>query len=342
MIVDINTEHIIAYLEGRLSKEEKKAFENLLQSSSDFRKEVDDLRFIWETTAELKLHKQINTQQNWKKISKLIAIDKYKKKILYFIRTSAAVLLIPVLIATYSLFNTLKEWNNIPVEQVEQTTAYGLVSQITLPDGSEVWLNSGSSISYPKRFSNKRRNVQLTGEAYFKVASDKSNRFNVLTTNGLQVSAYGTEFNVKAYEDEDKIEATLAKGHIEVSEIGQPTSRTLRPGEQVVYYKNTSRMDVDKVNLSVETSWKDGKMVFRRANMNEIVQRLARHFNVDIKLEGEELYDYKYSATFTTETLNEILLLLEKTAPIRCIVIEPEQTADFTYSRRVVIIKTRK
>lgn len=340
--MDIHTEHIIAYLEGKLSIEERIAFDQQMQSSPDFKKEVDDIRFIWETTAELKLHKQINTQQNWKKISKQIATDKYKKKILSFIRTAAAVLLIPVLFATYTLFNTVREWNNIPVEQVELNTAYGLISKITLPDGSEVWLNSGSSISYPKRFTKNKRSVQLAGEAYFKVTSDKSNRFDVTTANGLQISAYGTEFNVKAYEDEDKIEATLAKGHIEVSEIGQPVSRTLRPGEQVTYYKNTSKMEVDKVNLAVETSWKDGKMIFRRANMNEVVQRLARHFNVDIKLEGEELYDYKYSATFTTETLHEVLLLLEKTAPIKCTVIEPEQTSDFTYSRRIVIIKTVK
>lgn len=340
--MDIHTEHIIAYLEGKLSIEERIAFDQQMQSSPDFKKEVDDIRFIWETTAELKLHKQINTQQNWKKISKQIATDKYKKKILSFIRTAAAVLLIPVLFAMYTLFNTVREWNNIPVEQVELNTAYGLISKITLPDGSEVWLNSGSSISYPKRFTKNKRSVQLAGEAYFKVTSDKSNRFDVTTANGLQVSAFGTEFNVKAYEDEDKIEATLAKGHIEVSEIGQPVSRTLRPGEQVTYYKNTSKMEVDKVNLAVETSWKDGKMIFRRANMNEVVQRLARHFNVDIKLEGEELYDYKYSATFTTETLHEVLLLLEKTAPIKCTVIEPEQTSDFTYSRRIVIIKTVK
>lgn len=338
--MNFTTQHIIAYLEGRLSTEEKTAFEHLLHSSPDFKKEVDDIRFIWETTAELKLHKQINTQQNWKKVSKQITADKYKKKIFSFIRSSAAVLLIPVLIATYTLLNTVKDWNNIPIEQVEQTTAYGLVSKVTLPDGSEVWLNSGSSISYPKRFTKNKRNVQLTGEAYFKVTSDKSNRFDVVAANGLQVSAYGTEFNVKAYEDEDMIEATLAQGHIEVSEIGQSNSRILRPGEQVIFYKNTSRMKIDKVNLAEETSWKDGKMVFRRANMNEITKRLARHFNVDIKLEGDELYDYKYSATFTTETLNEILLLLEKTAPIKCTVIEPKQSDDYTYSKRTVIIKT--
>lgn len=340
--MNIDTNHIIAYLEGRLSNEEREAFKKYIQTSPELKKKVDEVRFVWEISAELKLHQHIDTKRNWKTLSKRITLDKYGKKFGVLIRTAAAVLLIPVLIATYSFFKTIKEWNNIPVEQVELTSAYGLVSKIVLPDSSEVWLNSGSSISYPKRFVNDKRKVQLCGEAYFKVKSDKSNRFDVTTSNGLQISAYGTEFNVNAYEDENRIETTLAKGHIEVSEIGQTVSKRLRPGEQAIYYKNSNRMDIEKVNLAVETSWKDGKMIFRRADMHEITQRLARHFNVDIKLKGEELYDYEYSATFTTETLNDILQLLEKTAPIKCTIIEPEQTPDLSYSRRTVIIQRIK
>ena len=340
--MDIETNHIIAYLEGRLSNEEREAFEKYIQTSPKLKKEVDEVRFVWEISAELKSHRHINIKQNWKTLSRRITLDKYGRQFGVFIRTAAAVLLIPVLIATYSFFKTIKKWNNIPAEHIELTSAYGLVSKIVLPDSSEVWLNSGSSISYPKRFVNNKRKVQLSGEAYFKVKSDKSNRFDVTTVDGLQISAYGTEFNVNAYEDENRIEATLAKGHIEVSETGQTTSKTLRPGEQVIYHKNSNRMDIEKVNLAVETSWKDGKMIFRRADMHEITQRLARHFNVDIKLEGEELYDYEYSATFTTETLNDILQLLEKTAPIKCTIIEPKQTEDLSYSRRTVIIRRIK
>ena len=309
--MDIHTEHIIAYLEGRLSKEEKEAFDQHLQSSSNFKKEVDDIRFIWETTAELKLHKQINTQQNWKKISKQIAADKYKKKALSFIRTVAAVLLIPVLIATYTLYDTLKEWNNIPVEQVELSTTYGLISKVTLPDGSEVWLNSGSSISYPKRFTKNKRSVQLTGEAYFKVTSDKSNRFDVVTSNGLQVSAYGTEFNVKAYEEENSIEVTLTEGKVGVRLENQMNVLQLTPGQQISYDKVNKRISKRDVNLNYYTSWREGKYYFNSMTFENIARQLERSFNVDIHIASDELKNIIITGDFIRgENLEQIMRVM--------------------------------
>lgn len=340
--MEINTEYIIAYLDNNLSSEEKEAFEKSLLSSPQLKKEVDDLRFILQKTADLNIQKQIDPTVHWKRLSKQITRDNYMNKIWQLIRTSAAILLIPVLIASYFLFNTLNEWNNKPIELIEVTSAYGLVSKIKLSDGSEIWLNSGSHLSYPKEFNGNERNVTLSGEAYFKVSSDKTNRFNVTIPGNLIVSAYGTEFNINAYEDDLKIETTLAKGHIDVSQIDQPSFRTLHPGQQAIFDKESNNMEVARANLMATTAWKEGKMVFRRANMNEIIRRLSRHFNVDIKLEGKELYNYEYSATFTTETLSDILQLLEKTAPIKCRIIEPKQADDYTYTRRTVIIRSLK
>lgn len=338
--MEIDTIYIIDYLEKRLSEKEQKGFEEQIACSPELRKEVEQVRFILKTTDDLKFQKQIDARQNWKKLARQISFDKYRRRLGNWVRTAAAVLLIPALIASFTLFKTLKDWNNLPVEQVELTSAYGLVSKVTLSDGTEIWLNSGSRITYPKRFTQGERVVTLSGEAYFKVRANKSRRFDVLTSNGLKVSAYGTEFNVNAYEEDTHIETTLAKGNVEVSLIGQPSTRTLRPGQQVIFNKENNNMEVEKVNLMVETSWKDGKMVFRRAGMNEIIRRLSRRYNVDIRLEGKELYDYKYSATFTHETLDEILQLLEKTAPIKCRIIEPRQSKDYTYSKRTVIIRT--
>lgn len=340
--MEINTEHIIAYLENRLSSKEKEAFEHLIQTSPELKKEVDDLRFILQKTADLNLQKQIDPAIHWKKIARRLSLENYKNNTWKVLRTCAAILLIPALITSYILYSTLNEWNNRPIEQLEVTSAYGLVSKVTLSDGSEVWLNSGSRLSFPKRFTGKERNVSLSGEAYFKVSADKENRFNVVLPGKLVISAYGTEFNINAYEEDEKIETTLAKGHIDVSEINQPSFRALHPGQQVTFNKQTNQIDVSQANLLVTTSWKDGKMVFRRASMKEIIRRLSRHFNVDIKLEGKEIYDYEYSATFTTESLSNILQLLEKTAPIKCRIIEPEQGDDYSYSRRTVIIRSLK
>lgn len=337
--MDTNNTHIILYLENKLSKDELLAFADQLSADADLRKEVEDMRFLWEMSGRLKLQKQIDTDGNWKTLSRRITWEEYRKKIGRFTRTAAAILLLPVLIAALSLYHSLKERDNQPIRQVELTTAYGLISKVTLPDGSEVWLNSGSHLSYPQRFTGNTRTVRLTGEAYFKVTSDPNNRFDVVAPGGLLVSAYGTEFNVNAYTDDKWIEATLAKGNIEVSQTEQPSARTILPGQQVLFDKESNQMTVSDVNLSVKTAWKEGKMIFRRAKMDEVTQRLSRHFNVEIQLEGKELYDYEYSATFTTETLNEILLLLEKTAPIKCQIIEPEQDSEFTFSKRLVIIR---
>ncbi len=339
--MEINTEHIIAYFEDRLSSEDNKEFEAKLKSSSDLQKEVDNLRFIFETTREINIRKDINTSKNWRKLSWRIRLHKGRKKIGYFIRTSAAILLIPALFASYFLYDRLEKWNTQYVEQIELTTAYGLVSKVTLPDSSEVWMNSGSTISYPKQFAGWRRTVHISGEAYFKVSSDRLNRFDVITPNGILVSAYGTEFNVSAYEDDNEIHATLVKGNIEINKTEESEAFILDPGQEFRYNKTNDQIEIAQTNILVKTAWKDGKMVFRRANMTEITQRLSRHFNVNIELKDAELYDYEYSATFTTETLDEIIFLLEKTAPIKCQVIEPVQTQDLSFSKRTVIIRKK-
>lgn len=340
--MDTNNTHIILYLENKLSKDELLAFEDQLSADADLRKEVEDMRFLWEMSGKLKLQKQIDTDGNWKTLSRRITWEEYRKKIGRFTRTAAAILLLPVLIAALSLYHSLKERDNQPIQQVELTTAYGLISKVTLPDGSEVWLNSGSHLSYPQRFTGNTRTVRLTGEAYFKVTSDPNNRFDVTTPDGLLVSAYGTEFNVNAYTDDKWIEATLAKGNIEVSLTNHPDlSKKIQPGQQVSFDKSNNQMDVANVNLSVETAWKDGKMIFRRASMHEIVQRLSRHFNVDIQLKGKTIHDYEYSATFTTESLEEVLQLLKISAPIQYKIIDPKQTQDYAFTKRTILIQAK-
>ena len=111
-----------------------------------------------------------------------------------------------------------------------------MVVRTTLPDGSQVWLNAGSSLSYPSRFAGRERTVRLTGEAYFKVTSDRKNRFDVLTPGGqMKVSAYGTEFNVCAHPGDSCYEVTLARGNVDVSAVGSPGMLTLDAGQKVLF-----------------------------------------------------------------------------------------------------------
>ncbi len=142
-------------------------------------------------------------------------------------------------------------------------SAPGLVTKAVLPDGSEVWLNSQSELTYPRKFTEKERTVQLMGEAYFKVVADKRNRFNVVTPDKTVVSAYGTEFNINAYSEDVYHTITLAKGNIDVSLDKLTERQSLIPGQKAVVNPLTKMLEVSVADTYVETAWKDCKMFFR-------------------------------------------------------------------------------
>lgn len=313
-----------------------KKFEEKQEHKAD-----DDVQPVLELVDRLVMQKGIEVEKNWHQLHARMHHHKQKSQLLIWIRNIAAILLFPLLGLSAYLYYQTNTLKSKPAGLLETTTAYGVRTKITLSDGSEVWLNSGSTLSYPEHFTEEKRQVTLSGEAFFKVKSDKDHRFDVQTSDGITVSAYGTEFNVQAYAEEPDIKATLAEGHIQIDQINQSASQELIPGEQAVYSRHTQQMQVRKANLLVETAWKDGKLVFRRTPMEEIAKQLSRHFNVNIQLQGKEIFDYTYSATFTTETLAEILSLLEKTAPIRCEIIEPQQQNDLAFTRKKVIIHKR-
>lgn len=338
--MNIDTNYIIPYLQGTLTPKEKEEVRLYMESCPEFKKEVEDTLFILNLTDELKQQRSIDVSSNWKRLSARISFQLFRQKVWNITRTSAAVLL-PLLIIYQYIIPGFKDTPEEVVEQVEIMSAYGLVSEVILPDGSTVWLNSGSRLVYPKYFSGAQRTVQLSGEAYFRVKSGLSDRFDVVVPDGMVVSAYGTEFNVNAYEDDPQIEVVLSKGHIEVNSLRSVLPKHLLVGQQAVLYKGAKDIEISEANVYAQTAWKDGKMVFRRAKMNEIVKKLARHFNVTIELRGRTLYEYEYNATFTTETLNEILHLLEQSAPIEWKSVEPDKRSDLSYAKRKVIISVK-
>ena len=298
----------------------------------------DSLLFLLENYEK---QKTIDVTADWEQLHKRITADRNRRLFFSYLRNVAAVLLPLFLAYQYALYPILKE-NRSTKETITVTSAPGMVTQTVLPDGSEVWLNALSSLTYPQRFTEKDRTVQLSGEAYFKVVSDKKHRFNVETPRNMVVSAYGTEFNVNAYESETNYEVTLANGHIEVSSgIGPKATEVLVVDEKAVLHVETGNIHVVTAHTYVETAWKDGKMVFRREKLDKIAEKLSRRFGVDIRLEGNRLKGYEYTATFTDETLEDILDLLKRSAPITYTISKQKQLYNETFTRRVVTIKSK-
>ena len=250
----------------------------------------------------------------------------------------AAFLTIPLLLS--SLVLGYLYWGATDAEEkyAEVVAATGSIICYELPDHSVGWLNSGSTLRYPTVFKKDNRNVELKGEAYFEVEADRERPFYVNTPAGLSVYVYGTKFNVNAYEDDNSIETVLEKGKVNVISPDGKTTVQLAPGERLLYNKADQKLMKGKVDVYEKVVWKDGKLIFRNAELDEIFKRLARHFNVDIQFNNISGKEYKYRATFRNETLPQILDYLAKSAALKWRTEEAVQQADDTFTKKKIIV----
>lgn len=194
----------------------------------------------------------------------------------------------------------------------------GQISKVELPDGSMVWLNSGSEISYNNSFAANNRNITLSGEAYFQIT--KNEEIPLIVNSGeLQIKVLGTKFNVAAYKESEKINIVLESGKVEIlnSKIAS-FEYELKPGELATFNKTDRTLGVGKVNTAKYTSWKDGIMNIYNQTLAELVKRLETRYNQKFEY-AAELKNYHFTFTIKNEPLEETIDLMEKIAPIKAV-----------------------
>lgn len=165
---------------------------------------------------------------------------------------------------------------------------YGYYYQLTLPDGSKAWVNSGSELRYFSTMPSGERRVILKGEAYFDVEHNPALPF-VVETQNIAIEVLGTEFNVKSFQDEDAIHTTLVSGKVQVkgtTSQGEPFTRAISPGQQAVFSKPDQAVQVADVDTERFCSWKDGYYTYWDAPFTEVMETMARYYGVDIALQG--------------------------------------------------------
>ncbi|MDB5157958.1 MAG: FecR protein [Mucilaginibacter sp.] len=187
------------------------------------------------------------------------------------------------------------------------TTPRGGQYKLTLPDGTEVWLNAASSITYPTAFVGNERDVSITGEVYFEVAKDKSKPFHV-TSGSQTIEVLGTHFNVMAYADEDAIKTTLLEGSVKITENNE--TQILKPGEQATVDKNGG-LKISVADLDNALAWKNGYFKFNRVNIKYIMRQLARWYDVDLVYEGSVSHDEFVGKIGRGENIEDVLHILE-------------------------------
>lgn len=190
----------------------------------------------------------------------------------------------------------------------------GQKANVVLPDGSKVWVNSDSRLSYGSRFNQKERVLSLEGEAYFEVTPDKDRPF-IVETDELAVRALGTSFNVKSYEEEKDVSTVLMTGKVEVT--SDYDRLVLNPNERIVFNKQTGHMEKSTVeNTGDYINWKYNALTFNGETFENIVHTLERYYNTRIVFESETLKKYRFTGTPGNTSLESILQILSLTSPL--------------------------
>lgn len=205
--------------------------------------------------------------------------------------------------------------------QIAKTVKYNILStpmggeyKLVLPDGSKVWLNSGSTLRFPTAFIGSERIVELKGEAYFEIAKNSKMPFLVRTNNAMDIKVLGTQFNVMAYDDEKNINTTLIEGSVEVLKgLGKTL---LKPGQEAILNRGSGNIKVAPADLEQAIAWKNGYFIFYNENIESIMRKVSRWYNVDIAYQGN-LSNKDFVGTISrNKNVSELLKMLELTGAI--------------------------
>ncbi|QIA08601.1 FecR family protein [Draconibacterium halophilum] len=310
-------EIIVKYLEGRASATEQMQLLKWLRKKEN-RIVYNSSRLVWKKSQnENALPK--GSEQSWLTIQDQMLQKSFKRwqysdKVNQLVRIAAIFFFVLSLGGgAYFISNQDKQEPNW-YTQVEAEN--GQISKVKLPDGSLVWLNSGSKIAYNNGFADNNREVRLDGEAYFQVTKDEQLSF-VVSSGDIQVKVHGTRFNVSAYPESENIDVVLESGKVQLlsSEVSS-FQCFLSPGERASFVKANNQLNISKVNTIKYTSWKDGMLNIYNQPLVEVLKRLEKRYNQEFEF-AEELKDFHFTFTIKNEPLDEIIQIMEKIAPIK-------------------------
>ena len=305
---------------------------------TDDKKDIQHkLHILRALDVDIQENKKVNVQEGFRQTRLKIKQKARKQLLIRIFNRAAAILILPLLLTTGALMYLLEDKAAEPLAPVAYTEVMalpGTIIKTQLPDSSEVWLNSGSTLIYPTRFAADKRTVKLKGEAFFEVKTHSRHPFEVEIRDNVTVTARGTSFNVNAYQEDKVVETILLKGIVDVYHNG--SGLRLAPSEMATFDKAAGTIRKATVSPEERIAWKEGLLVFRSTPLDEVFKRISRRYNVEFIVHKETLADYPIRATFSSETLPQILDALKMAANIRWSEPKSRQNADLTYSRQQI------
>lgn len=303
---------ILKFFEKSLPKEIQKKIRQWLVTSDNAEEKESALLDLWNSIPSQADESTIQDLQLLHlKIDNSVP-SKSKKINIHYITRIAAMIVIPLICSFLTYFLT-QEYSVKNVNMVECFVPYGEKQLVILPDSSRVWVNSGSMLIYPERFTGDTRMIYLSGEANFSVAKNPEKRF-VVSTNNLNIEALGTIFNVQAYLDLPKITTTLEEGKIKVETKAEPKqSLILMPNEQVIYDYKSQLLTKKTIDAKRVALWKDGYLIFQEASFGDILHAIEKRYDITVQFDSGKYEGRTFTVRFSPdETLPETLDILKE------------------------------
>lgn len=302
------------FLQKQASPEEVQTLIQWLKSEGSFQNWIDEewdaAASVMDTALQQKLLGQIKDKIGRERKIQLLVKKQHHKLYQWTARIASVIILL--LLTGISVYQYAKHQSVMPdmVVSVEK----GQKASVVLPDGSKVWVNSDSKLSYGSRFNQEERVLTLEGEAYFEVTPDKERPF-IVKTNELSVRALGTSFNVKAYGEDNDVSTVLMTGRVEVT--SNLDRFILNPNEKIVFDRQTGRMNKSSVeDTGHYINWKHHILTFNGETFENIAHTLERNYNTRIVFESEALKKYRFTGTLGNTSLESILQILSLTSPL--------------------------
>jgi transmembrane sensor len=327
-------EQLLRYIKGETSKIEESEVLSWVNENPDNQKYFVLLNNLWisqnisEKRADDKELEEIRLLTTRKKYF----FGKYNRYISY---AAVAIILISLalnlfLIDSNSRLN--REFKEEPIRLSELTRDYkheiytekGVKAKITLPDGSTVWLNSDTRITYPDKFASDIREVHFSGEAYFDVVSDSLRPLIITTNKDFKIEVLGTEFNVRSYDNDNEAQTTLYSGSLNVVSKGINNNRngakeivtTLKPSESCIIRAKQNPIHIKPADASKQYAWKEGRIIFDSTPLSEVIKMLERWHGTEFLVKDPSIYRFDITARFRSESIVQIMEMIKYCALI--------------------------
>ncbi|CAK7016565.1 MAG: FecR domain-containing protein [Petrimonas sp.] len=295
------------YLRGESTAEETEALIDLIGSEDKFKEMLEVELMNADPTIDETIKKRIFGKIRLETTREKSYLSVNWRKAMQW----AAIFLLPVLSAFTVYYFTQRPQRNLQPTVI--TAQKGEKAEVVLPDGSNVWINSGSTLTYDRHFNGKERSVYLQGEAYFEVTENKKRPF-IVHTKHITVQALGTSFNVRSYETDSLASAVLLEGKVKVSASGHET--ILSVNERATFDKRKQTLLADRVEALNFIEWKNGNIYFSNQTYDEIARALSRIYNVEIQFASEQLRPMRFSGTLGSSGIKNALDILSMTSPM--------------------------